>query len=85
MSKRRRYCEVCACKATKVLVTTNRTQIYCNREEGKLLEVLRKLHHVLLICLHLYFLLSTFNYTPSGFIFVQFMIWGFIFLTTNPL
>ena len=41
--------------------------------------------HVLPICIHLYFVLSTFSYTTLGFIFLQFSTWVFFFLTTNPL
>ena len=88
MSKRRRFK-----LDLKVSDTENETQGSRNAEQvwTTLLEVLRQTalweaeHALLIICIHLYFVLSTFNYTPLGFIFLQFSTWGFFFLTTNPL
>lgn len=85
MSKRRRFR-----LDLKVSDTENKTQRSLNQWWTTLLEVIKhaalwEAEHVMLICIHLYFVLSTFSYTTLGFIFLQFSTWGFFFLTTNPL
>lgn len=37
------------------------------------------------ICLHIWFAFSTFNFAPSGFVFMQFSVWSFFLLTLDPL
>ena len=68
-------------------VAKNKMQGNCNAEKLWMtwLKEPRQGQHVMLIFLNFYFVLSTFNYTPLGFIFLQFSTWGFFLLTTNPL
>lgn len=48
-------------------------------------KVLSKKSKMISICLNLCVALSTFNYTPASLIFIQFSLWSFILLTSDPL
>ena len=46
---------------------------------------LSKKTKIISICLNLCVAMSTFNYTPASLIFIQFSLWSFILLTSDPL